>query len=283
MDGETLQHGVELAQQALLPDVLEGDLHEVEETLVQVGLGRLADAAEDQVSDGIAVVVQRVEHQEAFPLQNLLRQQFPAREAREVRPGPERGLPAGPQHHVLPIAAGVVPLLLVEAVVVPVVDAQPDPFAAEDLPVRVHRIHQLRQAARRQHLLRHSLLPVVEALQVARLVKVAVPDGAGHRLVRAAAGLGEHHLRREQDPLRLLAPVNQGDEPVHRVVVQLPVVPCHCAEPGDRELRTVQVVKAGYQETVRAEDPALRESLQQPQRHLVVGAHEGVRQILLLP
>ena len=250
---------------------------------MQVGLGCLADVAEGQVSDGIAVVVQRVEHQKAFPLQNLPRQQFPARKAWEVRPGPGRRLPAGPQHHVLPIAAGVVPLLLFEAVVVPVVDAQPDPFAAEDLPVRVHRVHQLRQAARRQHLLRHSLLPVVEALQEARLVEVAIPDGAGHRLVRAAAGLREHHLRRKQDPLRLLAPVNQGDEPVHRVVVQLPVVPRHRAEPGDRELRTVQVVKAGYQETVRAEDPALREGLQQPQRHLVVGAHEGVRQLLLLP
>ena len=189
VDGEALQHGVELAQQAFLPDVLEGDLHEVEEALVQVGLGCLADVAEGQVSDGIAVVVQRVEHQEAFPLQYLLRQQFPARKAREVRPGPGRRLPAGPQHHVLPIAAGVVPLLLFEAVVVPVVDAQPDPFAAEDLPVRVHRVHQLRQAARRQHLLRHSLLPVVEALQEARLVEVAIPDGAGHRLVRAAAGL----------------------------------------------------------------------------------------------
>ena len=63
---EFVQGVVEVMQQALFADVFDGDFQEVEDAFVQVQLGGGRDAVQGQVTDGLGLVMQRIEDQEAF-------------------------------------------------------------------------------------------------------------------------------------------------------------------------------------------------------------------------
>ena len=75
MDIQIVQGIVQGLQEAFFPHVFKGDFQKVEDAFMQIQLRCGADPVQCDITDGIGAVVQRVEHQEMFPLHDGVRKQ----------------------------------------------------------------------------------------------------------------------------------------------------------------------------------------------------------------
>ena len=76
MDIQIIQGIVQGLQEALFPHIFKGNLQEVEDAFMQVQFCSGADSVQRDIADGIGTVVQRVEHQEMFPLHDGVRKKL---------------------------------------------------------------------------------------------------------------------------------------------------------------------------------------------------------------